>query len=58
MLTTDGPEKNTLQWAPDGINFEIQAVIQGAPRANGLSARPISTGGRWKGCAGDYAYRG
>ncbi|MDP4624506.1 MAG: family 43 glycosylhydrolase [Akkermansiaceae bacterium] len=36
MLTTDGPEKNTLQWAPDGINFEIQAVIKGAPHANGL----------------------
>ena len=32
-LTTDGPEKNTLQWAPDGINFEIQAVIKGAPHA-------------------------
>ncbi len=36
MLTTDGPEKNTIQWAPDGINFEIQAVIKGAPHANGL----------------------
>lgn len=36
MLTTDGPEKNTLQWAPDGINFEIQAVIKSAPHANGL----------------------
>ena len=36
MLTTDGPEKNTLQWAPDGINFEIEAVIKSAPHANGL----------------------
>ena len=36
LLTTDGPEKNTIQWAPDGINFEIQAVIKGAPEACGL----------------------
>ncbi len=40
LLTTDGPEKNTLQWAPDGINFEIQAVIKGAPHANGLFRTP------------------
>lgn len=36
MLTTDGPERNTLQWAPDGVNFEIMAWIKGAPEANGL----------------------
>ncbi len=29
LITTDGPEKNTLQWAPDGINFEIKSVIPG-----------------------------
>lgn len=40
MLTTDGPEKNTLQWAADGINFEIEAVIKGAPEANGLFRTP------------------
>ena len=40
MLTTDGPEKNTLQWAPDGINFEIQAVLKGAPQASGLFRTP------------------
>ena len=40
LLTTDGPEKNTLQWAPDGINFEIQAVIKGAPHAIGLFRTP------------------
>ena len=28
LLTTDGPEKNTIQYAPDGINFEIEAVIK------------------------------
>lgn len=36
LLTTDGPEKNTVQYAPDGINFEIVAVIKGAPEALGL----------------------
>lgn len=37
LITTDGPEKNTIQWAPDGINFEIMAVIKGAPHAIGLN---------------------
>ncbi|MEL6844478.1 MAG: glycosyl hydrolase, partial [Bacteroidota bacterium] len=37
LITTDGPEKNTLQWSPDGINFEIQSVIKGAPHAIGLN---------------------
>ncbi|MEM7656320.1 MAG: glycosyl hydrolase [Bacteroidota bacterium] len=37
LITTDGPEKNTIQWAPDGINFEIQSVIKGAPHAIGLN---------------------
>ncbi|MHC4517107.1 MAG: glycoside hydrolase family 117 protein [Planctomycetota bacterium] len=37
LITTDGPEKNTIQWAPDGINFDIQAVIKGAPHGIGLN---------------------
>ena len=37
LITTDGPEKNTIQWAPDGINFEIKAVIKGAPHSIGLN---------------------
>ena len=36
LLTTDGPEKNTIQYAADGINFEIMAVLKGAPEAMGL----------------------
>lgn len=36
VLTTDGPEKNTIQYAADGINFEIMAVIKWAPEAMGL----------------------
>lgn len=36
LLTTDGPEKNTIQFAEDGINFDIKAQIKGAPEAIGL----------------------
>lgn len=36
MLTTDGPEKNTCQWADDGLNFDIMSHIKGAPEALGL----------------------
>ncbi|MFY0627072.1 MAG: glycosyl hydrolase [Reichenbachiella sp.] len=36
MLSTNGPERNTLQWAPDGINFEIQSYIRHAPESVGL----------------------
>lgn len=36
LITTDGFEKNTIQWAPDGINFEIKSAIPGAPHAIGL----------------------
>ena len=36
VLTTDGPEKNTIQYAEDGINFEIMSVIKGGPEAMGL----------------------
>ncbi len=36
MLTTDGHERNTIQWAADGVNFEIMSHIKGAPEANGL----------------------
>ncbi|GAC24759.1 hypothetical protein GMES_2464 [Paraglaciecola mesophila KMM 241] len=42
LLTTDGPEKNTIQFAPDGINFDIKAHIKGAPEAIGLY-RPSET---------------
>ena len=37
LITTDGPERNTIQWSPDGINFEIMSHIQGAPHAIGLN---------------------
>ncbi|MGX5856534.1 glycoside hydrolase family 117 protein [Dyadobacter jiangsuensis] len=37
LITTDGPERNTLQWAPDGVNFEIMGAIKGAPHAIGLN---------------------
>ncbi|MEM7336256.1 MAG: family 43 glycosylhydrolase [Chloroflexota bacterium] len=37
LITTDGPERNTIQWAADGINFEIMAHIRSAPHAIGLN---------------------
>lgn len=36
LLTTDGPEKNTIQFAEDGINFDIMAHVKGGPEAIGL----------------------
>ena len=37
LITTDGPEKNTVQWSPDGINFEVKGGVKGAPHAIGLN---------------------
>jgi len=36
LLNTDGPEKNTIQFAPDGLNFEIMSRIKWGPPAAGL----------------------
>jgi len=60
LLTTDGPEKNTIQWSPDGINFEIMSVIKGAPEALGVFRTPDYDKGplegiRWGLC---HVYRG
>lgn len=60
LLTTDGPEKNTIQYAPDGINFQIVAVLKGAPEALGLFRSPTPEaspleGIRWGLC---HEYRG
>ncbi len=37
LITTDGPEKNTIQWSPDGINFEIMSYIPTPPHAIGVN---------------------
>ncbi len=42
FLRTDGVEKNTLQFAEDGINFEIKSVIKGGPEASGPFRSPES----------------
>ena len=60
LLTTDGPEKNTIQYAADGINFEIVAVLKRAPQALGLYRSPEPDVGplegiRWGLC---HEYRG
>jgi hypothetical protein len=35
LLNTDGMERNTIQFAPDGVNFEIMAAIKRVPNAAG-----------------------
>jgi hypothetical protein len=35
LVTLDGPEKNTIQYAPDGENFEIRSILQVPPIAPG-----------------------
>jgi hypothetical protein len=35
IVTDDGAEKNTVQYAPDGLNFEVKAHLQLPPRAAG-----------------------
>jgi len=36
MITANGPEKNTIQWAKDGVNFEVKSHIVLPPDAAGL----------------------
>ncbi|MDW7691409.1 glycosyl hydrolase [Flammeovirgaceae bacterium SG7u.111] len=36
LIITDGPERNTIQWSPDGVNFEIKSHIKWGPPAAGL----------------------
>lgn len=35
IVSLDGPEKNTVQWAPDGINFDYMSMLQVCPVAPG-----------------------
>lgn len=36
LIFTDGPERNTIQWSSDGVNFEIKSHIKWGPPAAGL----------------------
>ena len=36
LITANGPEKNTVQWAEDGVNFEVKSHIVLPPDAAGL----------------------
>jgi len=44
---TDGPEKNTIQYAPDGLNFEIKAHMVNPPRAAGPYRPDAFTDTKW-----------
>jgi hypothetical protein len=35
LVSLDGPEKNTIQYAPDGLNFEVKSLVQVPPVAPG-----------------------
>lgn len=36
VSSADGPERQTIQYAPDGINFEIRSYVKWVPTAMGL----------------------
>ena len=40
LLNRDGPEKDTIQYAPDGVNFEIMAHVERTPQAGGPFRSP------------------
>ncbi|MCY4466459.1 MAG: family 43 glycosylhydrolase [Chloroflexi bacterium] len=44
LLTRCGPEKNTIQFAPDGIDFQPMATIIAPPQATGALRVPDSEG--------------
>ena len=35
LVTANGPEKNTVQWSPDGVNFEVKSHVVLPPDAAG-----------------------
>ncbi|MHC4749562.1 MAG: glycoside hydrolase family 117 protein [Planctomycetota bacterium] len=35
LVSLDGPEKNTIQYAPDGVNFKMMSLLQVPPIAPG-----------------------
>ena len=35
IVSLDGPEKNTVQYAPDGVNFQMMSILQVPPIAPG-----------------------
>jgi len=55
LLNRDGPEKDTIQYAKDGINFEVMAHVYDTPQAGGAfrgdnnDSSPIE-GMRWGLC--------
>lgn len=41
FLSTDGVEKNSMQYAKDGINFDVKSVIKAGPEAAGPYRDPV-----------------
>ena len=44
LVIKDGPEKNTVQYAPDGLNFEVKATVVQPPVAAGPFCPDAFTG--------------
>jgi len=44
IVSLDGPEKNTVQYAPDGINFKMMSILQVPPVAPGPFVPDAFTG--------------
>lgn len=56
--TVDGPEEKTIQWSPDGINFEIMSTVSNTPTALGVYRtedhdKSPAEGVRWGLCIGE-----
>jgi len=55
LLNRDGPEQDTVQWAADGVNFEIMSHVHNTPQApgafrSGLQEQHPLEGMRWGLC--------
>jgi beta-xylosidase len=44
LITYAGPEKNTIQYAPDGLHFSVMAKVANAPLASGAYRPDAFTG--------------
>lgn len=47
LVTRNGPEKNTVQFARDGLNFEIKSLVTITPHAAGAYRRDAFTDTKW-----------
>ena len=57
IVSLDGAEKNTIQYAPDGLNFSVRSIIQIPPVAPGpFVADAFSDNGNGRGITWGLAH--